>query len=150
MKTDITIYGTVKEIIPKLLDLDNSTPYLISIKEPKTKRSLEQNKLLWKLIHLIAKETFADDMEIYCTVLERADALSDYVITATDMGEALRKTFRGVRFVRMQEVNGKECFVYKVYLGSSKMNTKEMTELLDVTLQLCGELGIDTREEWYG
>lgn len=149
MKTDITIYGTVKEIIPKLLDLDNSTPYLISIKEPKAKRSLEQNKLLWKLIHLIAKEIYADDMEIYCTVLERADALSDYVITATDMGEALRKTFRGAKFVRMQEVNGKECFVYKVYLGSSKMNTKEMTELLDVTLQLCGELGIDIREEWY-
>jgi hypothetical protein len=110
---------------------------------------LEQNKLLWKLIHRLAKETYQDDMEVYCAVLERADALSDYVITATDMGETLRKTFRGVKFVRMQEVNGKDCYVYKVYLGSSKMNTAEMTELIDITMQVCSELGIDTREEWY-
>ena len=38
----------------------------------------------------------------------------------------------------------KECNIYKVYIGSSKMNTKEMTELLDITLQICGELGIPT------
>ena len=90
-----------------------------------------------------------DDMDVYCAVLERADALSDYVITATDMGDALRKTFRGVKFIRMQEVNGKECFVWKTYLGSSKMNTKEMNELIEIAMQICGELGIDAREEWY-
>jgi hypothetical protein len=49
----------------------------------------------------------------------------------------------------MQEVNGKDCFVYKVYLGSSKMNTAEMTELIEITMQVSNELGIDTREEWY-
>jgi len=145
----ITLYGTVKDIIPKLLDLDNSKQYLISIKEPKAKRSLEQNKLLWKLIHRIAKETYQDDIDVYCAVLERADALSDYVITATDMCEALRKTFRGVKFMRMQEVNGKDCYIFKVYLGSSKMNTKEMNELIEITMQICSELGIDTREEFY-
>ena len=62
------------------------------------------------------------------------------------MEDALRKTFRGVRFIRKQEVNGKESNIYKVYLGSSKMNTKEMTELLDITLQVCAELGIPTME----
>ena len=142
--------GKIKEIITDLLKLDMDKTYVCEIKEPKSKRSLEQNKLLWKLIHRIAKETYQDDMDVYCGVLERADALSDYVITAVDMEEALRKSFRGVRFIRMQEVNGKECFVYKVYLGSSKMNTAEMNELIEITMQVCGELGIDTREEWYG
>ncbi len=142
--------GKVKEIITDLLKLDMDKFYICEIKEPKSKRSLEQNKLLWKLIHRIAKETYQDDMDVYCAVLERADALSDYVITATDMGEALRKTFRGAKFVRMQEVNGKDCYIFKVYLGSSKMNTAEMTELIEITMQVCGELGIDTREEWYG
>ena len=141
--------GTVKEIIADLLKLDMDKTYICEIKEPKSKRSLEQNKLLWKLIHRIAKETFQSDEDVYCAVLERADALSDYVITASDMGEALRKTFRGVKFVRMQTVNGKDCFVYKVYLGSSKMNTTEMNELIEITMQVCSELGIDTREEWY-
>ena len=145
----IKIYGKVKELVPKLFELDQTKEYLIELKEPKSKRSLNQNRLLWLIIHKIAKETYQDDNDIYCTVLERADALSDYVITATDMQDTLRKSFRGVKFVRMQEVNGKDCFVYKVYLGSSKMNTAEMTELIEITMQVCGELGIDTREAWY-
>lgn len=141
--------GKIKDIITDLLKLDMEKFYICEIKEPKSKRSLEQNKLLWMLIHRIAKETYQDDEDVYCAVLERADALSDYVITATDMGEALRKTFRGVKFVRMQEVNGKDCYIFKVYLGSSKMNTSEMNELIEITMQVCAELGIDTREEWY-
>lgn len=141
------LYGTIKEIAPELFKLDIDKQYIVEIKEPKSKRSLEQNKLLWQLIHKIAKETYQDDMTVYCTALERADAKSDYVITAIDMEEALRKSFRGVKFIRMQEVNGKECYVYKVYIGSSKMNTKEMTELLDIVFQICAELGIPTIEE---
>lgn len=141
----IDIYGTVKEVIPKLLELDAEKKYLFTIKEPHQKRSLAQNRYLWKLVHLIAKETYQDDYEIYCAMLERANALSDYVITAYDMEDTLRKHFRGVRFIRKQDVNGKECHIYKVYIGSSKMNTKEMTELIDTALQICSELLIDTR-----
>ena len=138
------VSGKVADIIPELLKLDMDRLYVVEVKEPKSKRSLEQNKMLWQLIHAIAKETHQDDMEVYCACLERADALSDYIITAYDMEDELRKCFRGVRFVRKQEVNGKECNIYKVYIGSSKMNTKEMTELLDITLQICGELNIPT------
>ena len=141
--------GTVKQIITDLLKLDMDKTYICEIKEPTSKRSLHQNRLLWSLIHRIAKETYQDDMTVYCAVLERADALSDYVITAMDMQDTLRKSFRGVKFVRMQEVNGKDCYIYKVYLGSSKMNTAEMTELIEITMQVASELGIDTREEWY-
>ena len=140
--------GKIKDIITDLLKLDMEKIYICDIKEPRSKRSLEQNKLLWKLIHRIAKETYQSDEDVYCAVLERADALSDYVITATDMAEDLRKCFRGVKFVRMQEVNGKDCFVYKVYLGSSKMDTTEMNELIEITMQVCSEYGIDTREEY--
>ena len=137
--------GKIKDIIPQLLQMDMDKTYLVEIKEPKSHRSLAQNRLLWTLIHLIAKETYQDDNEIYCAMLERADALSDYIITAYDMEDYLRKSFRGVRFIRKQEVNGKECNIYKVYIGSSKMNTKEMTELIDTALQICSELLIDTR-----
>ena len=142
----VRLSGKIKEIIPELLKLDMDKVFTVEIKEPKSKRSLEQNKMLWQLIHSIAKAQHQDDMEVYCACLERADALSDYIITAYDMEDDLRKCFRGVRFVRKQEVNGKECNIYKVYIGSSKMNTKEMTELLDITLQICAELGIPTME----
>jgi hypothetical protein len=140
----IRLSGKIKEIAPELFKLDMDKVYIVEIKEPKSKRSLEQNKMLWQLIHSIAKKQHQDDMEVYCALLERADALSDYIITAYDMEDDLRKCFRGVRFIRKQDVNGKECNIYKVYIGSSKMDTKEMTELLDITLQMCAELGIPT------
>ncbi len=140
------IVGNIRDIVSKIMQLDMTKLYLVEIKEPKSKRSLQQNKLLWELIHKIAKNQNQDDMEVYCTLLERADALSDYIITATEMEDALRKTFRGVKFIRKQIINDKEFNTYKVYLGSSKMTTKEMTELLDMTIQLCSELGIPTLE----
>ena len=141
------LYGKVKELIPELLKLDIDKIFVIDVKEPKSNRSLEQNKLLWSLVHKIAKTTYQDDMEVYCAALERADALSDYVITATDMESSLRKSFRGVKFIRMQEVNDKECFVYKVFLGSSKMSIQEMNELLEIVYQMCVELQIPTEED---
>lgn len=140
------IVGTIKDIITKAMELDMNKIYSCEIKEPKSKRSIQQNKMLWKLIHLIAKKQNQDDMEVYCALLERADAKSDYILARPETEDGLRKTFRGVKFIRQQEVNDTLFNIYKVYLGSSKMTTKEMTELLDITIQLCSELRIPTME----
>lgn len=136
-------FGTIKNLIPKLMEMDLDKYYDVSIKEPTNKRSLQQNKMLWSLIHSIAKATNQEDNDVYCALLEKADALSDYIITAVEMEDALRKSFRGIKFMRTQEVNGKDCYIYKVYLGSSKMNTKEMTELLETAIQIASELEIE-------
>lgn len=138
--------GLIPNVVSEMMKLDLTKLYQVEIKEYKHKRSIEQNKKMWALIHEIARATGDDDMQVYCGVLERADVKSDYIITATNIEDALKKSFRAVKFIRMQEVNGKDCYVYKVYLGSSKMNTKEMSELLEITLNICGELGIETEE----
>jgi hypothetical protein len=39
--------------------------------------------------------------------------------------------------------NGKETAGYWVYYGSSKFNTKEMTELIEIALDLASELGVE-------
>ena len=145
----IQITGKIPEVVAELMKLNMDKMFVVEVKEPKSVRTLEQNKMLWSLIHSIAKHQQQDDMDVYCACLERADALSDYIITAFDMEDELRKCFRGVRFVKKQEVNGKDCNIYKVYLGSSKMDTKEMTELIEVCLQICAELGIPTMELAY-
>ena len=85
-------------------------------------------------------------MEVYCELLERADAKSDYILARPETEEGLRKNFRGVKFIRQQIVNETIFNVYKVYIGSSKMTTKEMTELLEITLKMCSELRIPTME----
>ena len=145
----VVLSGKINDIIPELKKMDKDKLYLVEVKEPKSKRSIQQNKMLWQLINTIAKETHQDDMDVYCACLERADALSDYIITAYDMEDDLRKCFRGVRFIRKQMVNGKECNIYKVYIGSSKMNTKEMTEMIEITMQIASEYDIDTRGVFY-
>ena len=78
--------GTQKQAITWLLEQDNTK--FFEVKEKKTTRSLQQNKLLWELIHKIAKQQNQEDMEVYCALLERADAKSEYIITATEMEEA--------------------------------------------------------------
>ena len=90
----VKLSGKIRDIIPELLKLDMDKLYICEVKEPKSKRSIEQNKMLWQLIHSIAKKQGQDDMEVYCALLERADALSDYIITAFDMVDELRKCFR--------------------------------------------------------
>lgn len=131
----------------KDLKLDTSKEYVMELKEAKSKRSLQQNRLLWKNLQLASKKLGQDLMDTYCNLLEEADAKSDFVITPFEMDEALRKSFRGVRFIRTQEVNGKQCFVYKIYLGSSKMNVQEMNELIDRSFDLLSKLDINYEDD---
>ena len=98
---------------------------------------------MWKLIQEIAKHVYMNDYEVYLNAIKKADAKSEYFITAFEMSEDLRKNFRGVEFVRFQEVNNKKCYVYKCYLGSSKMSTKEMKELIEILLDMANDAGLD-------
>ena len=138
------IVGKIADIIQQLIQLNTNEVYSVEIKQQKSHRTLNQNKLLWKLIHMIAKNQCQDDMDIYCTILERADAKSDYILAIPGMEDDLRKVFRGVKFIRQQELGSKTFNIYKVYLGSSKMTVKEMNELLNITIQICSELDIPT------
>lgn len=138
--------GNALEVINWIYTQDKDK--LFEVKLRKNQRSLQQNKMLWELIHKIAQEQGCDDMEVYCNLLEATDAKSDYVITSSEMEDSLRKSFRGVKFIRIQQVNNKDCYVYKVYLGSSKMNTKEMTQLLDKVLDWCAYLQIPTERSY--
>ena len=54
--------GTQKQAITWLLEQDNTK--FFEVKEKKTTRSLQQNKLLWELIHKIAKQQNQEDMEV--------------------------------------------------------------------------------------
>lgn len=137
------ITGSINDILIQLALFPKDKDYVCDIAEAKSKRSIEQNKMLWELIHKIATKTHNEDIDVYCSLLEKTDAKSEYIITAEDLEQELKKSFRGVKFIRMQEVNGKDCYVYKVYIGSSKMNTAEMTALLDMALNICAEYGIE-------
>lgn len=130
--------GLIKDLIPQLLELDMTKIYDVEVKEHKEKRTVYQNRFLWGIIHKIGKESGMDDYEVYLTVLERADVKSVYIDCPCEMEKELRMVWRGVEFI--SRINN--TWTYKVYFGSSKLNTKEMSDLIEVAMHIAAEYGI--------
>lgn len=120
----------------------------IEVKPYKSKRSLEQNRLLWALLEKMAKavscrNTTVTREECYCIMLEEAGVKYDYLLALPETEKELRKSFRALRNMgTTREVNGKELTMYQYFIGSSKFNTKEMTELIEAVLDKLAMLGV--------
>lgn len=133
------------------IDLELDKDYVLEIKEAKSKRTIQQNKYMWALIRAIANhETMnQDECEIYSLALEEANAKYIYLLGVPEAEDELKKNFRAVRVVRPTIENGKQFIVYKCFIGTSKMDTKEMTKVLDIIIAWAEELGIETDEKYY-
>lgn len=88
-------------------------------------------------------------------MLEEANVAYDYLLALPSAEPMLRKTFRVIRKLDEREVNGKTLNLYQYFIGSSKYNTQEMTELIEATLDKLAELGIvdseiETARKEYG
>ena len=126
------------------LDLDITKEYVIEIKELKSSRSIQQNKYMWALIHEISEVQEMDEMEVYIQALEECNAKYEYVLAQEEAEDKLKKSFRAVKIIRPQDYKGKQFYVYKCFLGSSKFTVTEMKQLIDVIVSWCGELNIST------
>ena len=123
--------------------LEVGKSYDLNITEHKSQRSKNQNALMWRNIHLISKELTQDDNKTYCDLLERTDAKSEFIpVQHMEMERTLQLSFRGALFMRPVNINGQEWYLFKVYLGSSTMNTKQMAEVIEITKDIMSELGI--------
>lgn len=119
----------------------------VDVKPHKSQRSLEQNRLLWALLGKMAfamsgNKRKVTTEECYCIMLEEANVACDYLLALPEAEPMLKKTFRVVRKIDEREVNGKTLNMYQYFIGSSKFNTQEMTELIEATLDKLAELGI--------
>ena len=133
------------------LDVDLEKEYSLELKEVKSKRTLQQNKYMWALIHSIAhhESMNQNEVEIYSLALEEANSKYIYLMGTPEAEDELKKNFRAVRVVRPTIENGREFIVYKCFIGTSKMDTKEMKKVLDIIIAWAEELGIETNEEYY-
>jgi len=133
------------------IDVELDKEYTLELREVKNKRTLQQNKYMWALIHEIAhhESINQDEVEIYSLALEEANAKYIYLLGTPEVQDELKKNFRAVRVVRPTVENGKEFIVYKCFIGTSKMDTKEMTKVVDIIVAWANELGIETSEEYY-
>ena len=131
-------------------ELEKDVLYRINCNVVKSKRTIEQNKLMWALIHEInvarGTERATDDWNIYTEALERAGAKYEYIAVLPEAEELLKQQFRAIKLMNSFEHNGRTFNSYKVFYGSSKMNTKEMTLLLETVMDMAAEMDIYPKE----
>ena len=133
-----------KKLLEELNKKDN---YKIEINAVKSKRSIEQNKMMWELLGQIAKKMNGDNdsIAVYTQALENVGAKYVWMMGEPKVEKDLKKAFRVVKMARKDFHNGIEVNVYQCFYGSSKMNVTEMNELLEEVLRMAEQCGIDTK-----
>ncbi|HIQ91034.1 MAG TPA: hypothetical protein IAB27_05375 [Candidatus Coprosoma intestinipullorum] len=147
--TEVTF--TVRDNYKHLIkSLNKDELYSIRVDKARNKRTEQQNKYMWTLIGEIDKarngDRSNDDFNIYIEALTRAGAKFTHLLVEPkeEVRNLLIEQFRAVQFVRRIKVDNKIIDDYKCFYGSSKMDTKEMSNLIDTVLDMASECDIDT------
>lgn len=131
-----------------LAEIDQSAPLAVEITKYKSRRSDRQNKYMWALLSEIDKARNGSrsnaEWDIYIEALEAAGAKYEYIACLTVAEDMLRRSFRAIQYVKPFEGGKGEMGVYKCFYGSSKMTTAEMSNLIEMILDMADEAGIDT------
>lgn len=131
--------GTPKKIMTYLFDLDQNKEY--ELKEYKEKRSLNANNYAWKLITEIANVMRLSKEEVYVEML-KVYGQSQMVSVLADID--VSKYFKYYSEAGESILNGKKFKHYKVYMGSSEMDTRQMSILIDGIVNEAKALDIET------
>lgn len=136
--------------------LEKGVLYRFKTIEIKSKRSLQQNNLMWELIHEISVSrnselaTNDDDWNVYIEALEKAQAKFTFIAIKPEALKLLKDNFRAVKELnKFTTEKGVEMVQCKVFYGSSKMDVQEMAKLIDTVIMMAQEEGIDIRANEY-
>lgn len=139
--------GTQKQIITWLLEQDNDKQY--EIKEFHQKRSLNANAYCWVICDKIAKELSKENVitkeEIYKDAILQIGTFEPMIIEEKAFVNFKRIWERqGLGFL-IQEVSKKDkCVRVNCYYGSSTYDSREMSLLINLLVDLAKSLNIET------
>ena len=116
---------------------------VVSFKQYRNNRTLKQNRLLWELLEMMAAEMGTDAWNCYITLIEQTGAKFDYFYCLPKTYDTFKSHFRATKIVQTDIVSGAEMYLCKCFYGSSKMNTQEMTQLIDAAFDILADIGVD-------
>lgn len=134
------------------LDIEEGK-YTLSISKYRKNRSLQQNSYLWELLtEIVKKENGGRSTEdlrlsLYTKLLQEAGAVAIYCEIRPEDIEKFQKSYRAVRIIGYNDNTKKIKAI--AYIGTSHMNTREMSEFIDHVLDYAAQVGIYT-EYWEG
>lgn len=132
--------GNAKAIIQWLFDQQDAEK-LYEIKEKKSKRSLTANAYYWSLLNQLASVMRSSSDEVHFMMLRRY-GVCEVVSVRSDIN--IKGYFKYYKEIGHGTVQGKDFCHYKIYKGSSEMDSKEFSVLLDGLISECEEVGIPT------
>ena len=143
--------GTSNKIITYLLEQAKDKQF--EIKEYRPKRSLDSNAYCWVLCDKIAKELSKDGTiitkeKIYQDAILQIGTFEPMIIEEKAF-ENFKRIWQkqGLGFL-VQEVSRKDkCVKVHCYYGSSTYNSKEMSLLINLLVELAKSLNIETKSD---
>lgn len=136
--------GTAEEIIHWLFEQPKGGLY--EIKERKRKRTLTQNAYYWAMLNQLGKVLKMPTSELHFRMLKE-HAPFEVVSVRSDID--VDGYFRYYETLGTGCANGQEFTHYRIYKGSSRMDSSEFSRLIDGAREECEAQGISvlTREE---
>ncbi len=132
--------GTANKLITWLLEQNKDKRY--EVKEYSEKRGLKANAYYWELVNQLANVLRISKEELHFLLLQRYGQSEMVSVLATI---DVKPYFKYYAEAGETILNGKAFKHYKVYKGSSEMNRKEMSILIDGLVSECQEAGIETK-----
>lgn len=118
-------------------------PYTADIEPTKKKRSLNANAYMWHLVGEIADLLRKDKDSVYLEMLKSYG--QSQIISVIKPGvERLKRAVKYFEECGETILNGKEFVHIKVFTGSSEMDTREMSILIDGVVSEAKALDIET------
>lgn len=114
---------------------------IFEVKERKPKRSLTQNSYYWAMLNNLASVMRLDNERVHFLMLQRYGV---YEVVSVRSDIDVSGYFRYFTEIGHGRVNGREFTHYKVFKGSSQMDSKEFSVLIDGVRQECEDLDIPT------
>ena len=137
------VEGDLREIFDELHEADVS----VEIKKFRRKRSLDANAYAWVLIDKLAAALNMEKVEVYRELIRNIGGVSETVCVRNEAVERLCEGWKhnGLGWFAEtfpSKING--CTNVVLYYGSSTYDTKQMSALIDVAVESCKGLDIET------
>lgn len=139
--------GTVKQIMNWLMTQKQDKKY--EVKEYKAKRSLDSNAYCWVLLGKLQEKLKIPKEEIYRDLIKNIGSY-EIIPVKNEAVEKFRKAWskNGIGWITEITKSKLEGYTNVItYYGSSSYNTAEMSKLIELIVQECQQLGIETRTQ---
>lgn len=136
--------GTPKQIVQWLFGQDRNK--LFDVTEHREKRSKDANALLWACLGELAGALRSDKWAVYLQMLKRYGTFT-YICVKPKAVEAVKKQWRECEEIGTINIDGEEAVQMLCYFGSSTMNSKEFSILLDGVISEMKEMGLDVPDK---